>query len=305
MIIQIIIAIISLTVLILSANIFVKQASILAKKHNINEFVVGFAIISLGTSLPELIVSTYSTIQGQPNIAISNVLGSNIANICLVLGIAAIYRNFKIKKDDVFKNAPLNTISILIFILLLFIFKFHLPWYAGVILLTLFFTFTILTNKNNQTKTKETKEKVKILLLLISPVLLVLSGKFCVQSIINVSEILNINSSIISLFFVAIGTSLPELVTILVALKHGNKEMGIGSIIGSNMINLYLILGINTFVTSLNFSNYILDFLFLALVTALLSIFALLGKKYYFSKLEGIGLISMYLIFVALQIFLI
>jgi cation:H+ antiporter len=294
-------ALVSLAVVLKAADIFVNHSSALAKKYQISSFLIGFTIMAFGTSLPELIVSTYSNIIGHPALTISNVIGSNIANLCLILGLLALFKNFKLSKQDVHFNIPINLLGSILFTIFLWLAGWQLNWWLGSILLLIFPFFIWLASRNNHLITIKGKTQFSIIKFALSFILLTIFGKLCIDNLLIFAQLYQISDSILGHFFLAIGTSLPELVTTFLAVKKGNNELGIGNLLGSNLFNLFFILGINSLIHTLDFSAFYQDILFLLFATCVFLIFSLIGKKYYFSKKEGLGLVLLYVLFMIWQ----
>lgn len=295
---NLVIALASLLFLLKSADVFVNQSIAIAKKFKISGFVIGFTIMAFGTSLPELIISTYSTAIGHPALAVANVVGSNIANLCLILGILAFYHEYKLSKQDVHFNIPINLLGLIIFMFLLIISNWQLNWLIGSLLLLIFPVFIWLAGHNNHSIKINGQTRFSLFVLVLSFVLLTISGKICIDHLLFFAQEFRIADSILGYFLLALGTSLPEFATSLMAFKKGNGELGIGNLLGSNLFNLLFILGINSLITNLNFQPFHNEVFFLLLVTGSVFIFALIGKKYFFSKKEGLGLISLYILFI-------
>jgi len=297
-----IIAIIGILFLVKASDIFVDQIIALSKRYKISGFIVGFTVLAFGTSLPELVTSTYSTFSGHPQIAISNVIGSNIVNLCLILGILAIFKTYKLSKTDVKYNIPQNLIAISLFGVLCFAFNFQLFGFDGIILLVIFTIFILMSKRENHDIKVKSTIKFNLLILIISFLVLIVAGKISIDELVKFSGLFGIRESLLGYFIVAIGTSLPELVTSYMAVKKGNAELGIGNILGSNLFNLFFILGISAFINTIYIQEFLPELVFLAVATFSVLVFALTGKKYYFSKIEGFGLLILYTIFILIQI---
>jgi len=282
---------------------FVGQASSLAKKLKVNDFLIGFTVVAFGTSLPELISTLFSSISGHNQLVMSNIIGSNIANLCLVFGVVALFNNYRIRKRDVDINIPLNITALMAFWALSVFMGFTLNWASGISLVLLFLALILLSKDYNRLESVK-KEYVIFnpLYLIISLTLLVLSGKVCIDQIINLANQLKISETILGYFLLAIGTSLPELATTWVAVKKNNGELGMGNILGSNLFNLLFILGISTFIRPIRLNGFVYDLIFLTGATLMTYVFAITGKKYSFSKKEGIGLLMVYILFAVFQI---
>jgi cation:H+ antiporter len=299
--INILIAITSLIVLIKSADIFIDQSTSLAKKIKVSGFFIGFTLIALGTSLPDLVVSSYSTISGNQEIAISTFLGSVIVKTSLLLGVLALFSKYKLEEIDIKRNIPLNLgIYILLFALLI-IFNFQMPWYLGVITISILIVATFIANKNNHLTKLKSKTKFNLLFLIFSFLLVILSGKFTVDYFVILAEQYNIAQTTIGYFVLAIGATAPELITSLTAIKKDNLHMSLGNILGASLFDILLVSGVSSFFATLHLTEFKLDFVFLIIATIIFLLFAIFGKKYYITKKEGIGLILVYVIFVLLQ----
>lgn len=300
---ELVIAIVGLIGIVKSADFFIDQAISLAKKLKMSSFVIGFTIVAFGTSLPELIISLYSSLAGHTAIAISNVIGSNIANICLILGLIAIYKPYKLTKSDVFYNIPLNLLGLILFIVIAFFNGGVITLISGLILLAIFLISVYLAKSSNQKVTVVSDVKFNLAILLISLIALIFFGKLSVDYFIEFSKHFGIEESILGYFIVAIGTSLPELIASFTAVKKGNAEIGIGNILGSNLFNLLFILGASSMFKPLDLNIFIIEIALLLFITFSLVVLALVGKKYYFSRVEGIVLLCGYAIFVFIQLF--
>lgn len=293
----------SLFVLVKSADIFIDQASALAKKQKISDFIIGFTIVAFGTSIPELISTIFSSLSGHNQLVISNIIGSNITNFCLVLGLVSIFNNFQIRKREIDINIPLNLAALMFFWALSSYMGFNLNWAAGVSLISIFFLLIFLSKDYNHIQiSKKIYSEFKPVLLISSLVFLILSGKICIDQIILLSTQFKISETILGYFLLALGTSLPELATAWLAIKRHDKELGIGNILGSNLFNLLFILGVSTFIRPLDFSDFKVDLFFLTGITLAVYFYAIVGKKYSFSRKEGIGLLFLYLVFVIFQV---
>lgn len=299
-----IIVAISLFFLIKSADVFVDQASALAQKIKLSNFLIGFTIVAFGTSLPELVSTVFSAIAGHNNLLVSNIIGSNITNSCLIFGLVALLKKFKIGKRDIDVNIPFNMVAIVLFWILTVFMSFTLNWSAGILLILIFFILQILSKKYNRFENLKISDvKFNLLILISSLMLLVVFEKICIDQIINLAQQFKISETILGYFLLAIGTSLPELTVTWIAVNKKNKDIAVGNILGSNLFNLLFIFGISTFIEPLQLNAFKIDLMFLAGVTIIIYVLAIKGKKYFFGKKEGIGLLFLYFLFVLLQIF--
>ena len=299
--VNILIALISLIVLIKSADIFIDQSTSLAKKIKVSGFFIGFTLIALGTSLPDLVVSSYSTISGNQQMAISTFLGAIITKTSLLLGIIAIFSNYKLEEIDIKRNIPLNLGIYILLLILLIIFNFQMPWYLGIITISILIAATFIANKNNHVTKLKSKTVFNPFLLILSFVLVIFSGKFTVDYFVLIAEQFNIAQTTIGYFVLAMGTTAPELITSLTAIKKDNLHISLGNILGASLFDILLVSGISSFFATLHFTDFKLDFVFLIVATIIFFMFAIFGKKYYITKKEGIGLILVYVIFILIQ----
>jgi cation:H+ antiporter len=298
---NILIAIISLAILIKSSDIFIDQSTALAKKIKVSSFLIGFTLIALGTSLPDLVISAYSNIKGAPEVAISTFIGSPIVKTSLILGILALFSNYKLSEIDIKRNIPINLIIYSTFFFLLFAFQFQMNWVLGILSIGLLILAIFLAKGNNHLITIKSKAKFNILLLLLSFIVVVISGKFCVDHVLIFANNFGIEQTIIGYFILAIGTSIPELVTSLTSIKKGNLQLSLGNILGSSLFDILFVSGITSFFGTLNFRPFLMEYVLLMLATGILLLFAILGKKYYISKKEGVGLTLVYILFIILH----
>lgn len=298
---NILIAIASLAVLVKSSEIFIDQSTALAKKIKISSFLVGFTLLALGTSLPDLIISSYSAARGLPEIAISTFLGSAIVKTSLILGVLALFTNYKLAEIDIKRNIPINLIIFSIFFILLLLFGFQMNSLMGILTIGLLGISIFLAKENNHTITIHSKAKFNFLFLAFSFVLLIISGKLCVDNISVFAQSYGIAHTTVGYFILAIGTSIPELVTSLTIIRKGNLQLALGNILGSSLFDILLVSGMASFFSILNFKPFLWEFLFLMFATTIFMLFAILGKKYYISKKEGIGLILVYVLFILVQ----
>jgi len=294
------------TLLLKAADIFVDNAVLLAKKLRVSEFLIGLTIVALGTSIPELIINLVSSFEKESILAGANILGSNISNICIIIGITALIKEIKIDQKSIDFDLPFTLLTGGIFSLIIIFFGFKLTAIGGIILISLFFIYFTLTLKkrNHNTFILKQNKKMKFTFLpfLISLVFMIIGGKMLVDNTVNLSIELKINEGLLGLTLLAVGSSLPELITSIIAVKKGNTEIGLGNIIGSNIINLLLILGISSFINPVPFDSLKFDILIFLVVTFVLFILSRLGKKYYFSKSEGIILLIIYLMFLIFNV---
>lgn len=315
-----ILLVVGFILLIKGADIFVSGASAISKKMGIPSVIVGLTIVSLGTSAPELAVSIISSIKGNNEIAVGNVIGSNLFNTLMVLGVTTIIMALTIKKSLVKRDF---TISIAVTTLLLFLtfngFIFGKDNYIsrldGIVLLIgciSYITYLIWSVKKSNKLSEEKSDEIAVegiieisipkslFKLVIGVAGIVIGGQVVVDSASAIATSLGMSDKLVGLTIVAIGTSLPELVTSAVAAIKGEEDIALGNILGSNIFNILLIIGASSAISPiLVSSNLIFDFVFLIAVTILIAIMIFASKKEekVFGKKEGIILVVLYIIY--------
>lgn len=334
-VLKIVLLIVGIVILVKGADFFVGASSSIAKKMHISPLVIGLTIVAFGTSAPELAVSLVSAITCEPgqtaDIAMGNIVGSNIANIGLVLGLSALITPIAVKKGVCKKQFPFLIITSLL--LLIFSFDVFLNGSAsnqivraeGIVFVLLIVYFVISEIKDAKTKDptealeeepeeiKEMSVPVSIILLLVGLAGIVLGAEFVTNGAkslaINIGVAANVDESLmttlVGLTVVALGTSLPELMTSLVAAKKGQNEIAIGNVIGSNIFNILFVVGLSSVITPLGINDSILyDSIIMMGITILLFVICLKGK---ISRKSGgilLGLYLIYIVYIVLRVFL-
>ena len=255
MLISVLLIILGFILLIKGADFLVDGASSLARKFNIPDIIIGLTIVSIGTSMPELFVSSTSTINGSSDMAIGNIIGSNLCNLLMILGISTIIKPVKFQKETRLIEIPTCLIITIIFAIFCNT-SGTISRIEAIVLIFLFVLFIIYTiimaKKGNsfdgntvieiQTDDKPLSLKKSIILIVLGIVGLKVGGDFTVENATNLARMFSISEKIIGLTILAIGTSLPELVTSVTAAIKGNSDIAIGNIIGSNIFNILLII---------------------------------------------------------------
>jgi len=299
--------VVSLYVLVKSADKFTEFAEKIGLKLGMSPFVVGLTIIAIGTSLPELISSIMAVLSGSSDMVIGNVLGSNIANICLVLGIGAILiKSGKIEHNLRSIDLPFFIISI--FLLGIFMLDGKITILEGVFSLVGIIIFILYMKSNIKNTTK--KEIAKGVLiqkdgssllklsvgLIISSVFIFFGAKYTIDSAIQLSSLLNIGKSIISASAIAIGTSLPELSVTISLVKKKNITGAVGNVLGSNIFNTLGVIGISSLFGTLIVSNFMLIFVLPVTLIATF-MFYIITNDQKISKWQGALLLLFYVVF--------
>ena len=293
-----ILLIIGFIMLIKGADWFVDSASFIAKKFGIPSIIVGMTIVAMGTSAPEFSVSLQSSIAGMNDMSIANVVGSNIFNLLVVLGISAMFGKLKITK---YRDVQMTlAVSIL---LMSFAIGGYLSIIEGLVLLCAFVTYIILMIKGRD-KTEIVEEIsnkrpmwLTIIIGLIGLGAIVYGGDLVVNSASAVALSLGMSENLIGLTIVAIGTSLPELVTSVMAMKKGENDIAVGNVLGSNIFNMLLIIGSAAIINPMTVSMFAMIDLVFIIVTLLIFI-ALTYKKQEVNKWNGIIFIIIYVSYI-------
>lgn len=308
MIISSILIIIGFTSLIFGANWLVDGASSLAKKNKISDLVIGLTIVAFGTSAPELVVNSVASFNGLSDIVFGNIVGSNNFNLFIILGIAGLIYPITVQSSTAWREIPISFIATLIlFVLANNFFLYQNPTISridGVILLIcflcfLYYVFNQLKQEKTETISIENKSNLKIWSLIIFGFTgLIVGGKLVVDNSVEIATNLEVSQKIIGLTIIAAGTSLPELVTSIVASLKKNSDIAIGNVIGSNIFNVLFILSMSAFVNPVKYnSNFDQDILILIGGTVFLIIAMITGKRKKLDRWEAFILLSFYLIY--------
>ena len=290
-------------------DLLTKSAVDISFKLSIPKIIIGMTVVSFATSAPELIVSLNATLDGLPNFAIGNVLGSNIANIGLVLGIITIIYPISLKQRFYNTDFPLLIMSTFLFYYVIYT-ESQISRVEGIILviaITLILFYLFFYQKNDQSEFSEKLDKDKIsifksfLYILFSGSLLWLGSETLIKSSVSVANKLEISERIISITMVAIGTSVPELAASIVASLKKQNDLSIGNLIGSNIFNLLVVIGITSSIIPINGIDKSIinnDMLWVVLFSVIIFPLAYLGKRNVLTRKKGIILLALYLIFI-------
>lgn len=309
--------IIGFFLLVKGADLLVDGAASIAKKLKISAIVIGLTIVAFGTSMPELIVNIFASINGNPEIAIGNILGSNIANILLILGISAVIYPIAAKKNTILKEIPFSLLAALT---IGFVANDALldgdqvsaiTRIDGLMLLSffvifLYYTFGITKSDDDIVEEQDGKRYSygkSVAFIILGLVGLTVGGKWIVEGAVKIAELFNVSQSLIGLTIVAVGTSLPELATSAVAACKKQTDIAIGNIVGSNIFNIFLILGVSALIRPLPFereSNY--DILMTVFASLLLFLVMFIGKKHVIERWQGAIMIMIYFAYIAFLI---
>ena len=311
--------IIGFIALIKGADLLVNGASAIAKKLKISDLVIGLTIVALGTSAPELFVNIFASLNGNADIAIGNILGSNICNILLILGISALIFPLKVTKGTVWKEIPMSLLAVLLIGVMAndyLIDKINLNELTrtdGISLIAffiifLYYTFGIAKNETD-TGSVSVQKNYSLLksggLILLGLIGLVIGGQWIVNGAIAIAALFGVSQSLIGLTIVAIGTSLPELATSAVAAYKKNADIAVGNIVGSNIFNVFWILGLSSVIKPLPFQpKNNIDIGMTIFATFLLFLWMFIGKKRILERWQGLSFLLLYfgyIIFLIIQ----
>ncbi|PKM70521.1 MAG: sodium:proton exchanger [Firmicutes bacterium HGW-Firmicutes-18] len=299
--------IIGLGVLVFGANFLVKGAVELADKYGISEIIVGLTIVAFGTSTPELVVNIISALSGQSEINLGNIVGANIHNIALIIGIAGFLSPLVVDKKIIIRDTPFAIFAAVIFILAGLI-SSQIGRIDAIIFLACFsyFMYYLIRHAlgdyrdfkaSNAIANK--KPMLKIIFHIISGIFLLwLGGEMTVKNSVNFAKALGIPLSLIAIIVISNGTSLPELVASIIAWKRKNSGIALGNILGSNIFNIFFVLGISGLITPLSiYKWFLIDSVIMLLLTLVFMGFIFFKKEKVLAKKEGVVFISMYFVY--------
>ena len=298
-------------ILIYGANKLVDGGAALAFRLNIPNIVIGLTVVAFGTSTPELVVNLFSSAEKQSELALGNVLGSNIFNILGILGIAALISPIAVKKATTWVEVPLALLAA--FLILIMFGDNHWPTPTpyiisrteGIVLLcffVLFIAYTLMLAKKGEAEEIKIKNYTigkSLIWILIGLVGLIIGGRLLVKGAVQIAESLGISQRIIAITIVSIGTSLPELATSLVAARKKNVDMAIGNVVGSNIFNTFLILGVSALISPIHMSMANLPDIGMNLLSALLLfVFIFTGRGRQIERWEGSIFLFLYISYI-------
>ena len=298
--------------LVIGGEFIVRSSVALSLKFNISKLVIGMTVVAFATSLPELIVSINAALSNSPAIAINNVIGSNIANIALVLSIISILSFIKVDKNFYRQDWPIM-FGFSILLTVFCITDMVLNQFEGAILVVslLFFIYFSLKKSNNKLNIDDIDDKLvstsntKIIIwLLISSVSLYFGAEFLVNGAVNFAKQINISEAVISVSIVAIGTSIPELAASLIAIAKKEKGISVGNLIGSNIFNIGSVLGITAIIKPIQIAQEIIerDIIWMLFFALLLLFMVILPRRNDLGKLKGFFMLLLYFVFITLAL---
>lgn len=295
----------SLAVLIWGADKFVDNSSLIAKKIGVSELTIGLTIVALGTSAPEIFVGISSVLNNSESIAMGTVVGSNISNIALIFGVSCIGISFLPKKTPIIQLMPFLVAALILGYVLI---DLNVSKFDGILLLLSFcyFLYVINANRNTQTLIDEQQDKnnsITLIFLTIGLISLIFGSRYAVIYAEKIAILLNISELIIGLTIIAIGTSLPELAATISAVLKKKTDMVVGNVIGSNVLNITLVVPIIGFFSSVQLDQVLLsrDFTIMISATIVFMLVVLFYSNKVFSvnaiRLIGILFVSSYILY--------
>lgn len=309
--------IVGLGLLLLSADLLVDSSVAIAQRARISNFLIGLTIVGIGTSAPELLVSISSALSGSGDIAMGNVVGSNICNTFLILGVAAAIMPFAIERETQRRDIPLGIAAAVLVIALASdsiipgISENTVSRIDGIFLLIVFFAYmcyvVVLKGRNPQLALADADEQTQSRFTGKNPVLLgfiavaslvglIFGGNLFLNSAKTLARTWGMSEAVISITIVAIGTSLPELITVIVAASKKNAQLALGNVLGSNVFNLLMILGVSSTIKPITVVGVtIVDFLVLLLGAVLTYVVIFTFGKHKFDRIEGFIFIAIYI----------
>ncbi|MDO5446749.1 MAG: calcium/sodium antiporter [Prevotellaceae bacterium] len=315
MVIDILLIVVGVAMVLFGADRLTEGASQLARRMRMSELVIGLTVVAFGTSMPEFVISLTSAFKGSTDLAVGNVVGSNIFNTLLIVGVSALVAPIAINKESIRRDCPFGLFASIVLLALCLdhfspIIKGNtISRVDGIILLVLFVAFMFLTLKSSKnadsTEESETKKTLSlgyaIVYFIVGLGLLIWGSDIFVDAAVSIAQALNVSESVIGLTIVAFGTSLPELATSVVAAKKGKSEMAIGNVVGSNVFNILWILGATAVVCPLGINGItIIDLSMMIISMVMLWLFSY--TKFKVERWEGLMLTMLFVAYMAFLI---
>lgn len=296
-----------LFLLIKSADYLIQGATAIGQRFKISPLVIGLTLVAFGTSLPELIVTIFASLRDTGDIIMGNIIGSNLANSLLALGILGVLIPVSMSSATVWKQIPFALLAALILLILSVTggVTTIISLTDGLLLLLLFgvflyYLYDIISRDNHFLIIDQPKKPLfqSFLMILLSILGLYVGGKFTVDSVVSIAQTWGWSEFLISATIISIGTSLPEIITSLVALRKKNLDVAVGNIIGSNVFNIFMVLGVAAVIRPVHVAPFLIfDLLFLVSISAVIFIFMFIGKHYTLTYKKGVFLLLMYTIY--------
>lgn len=309
--------ILGLGLLLAGANFLVDSSVAIAQRAKISNFVIGLTIVGIGTSSPELFVSLSSSLQGLGDLSMGNIVGSNICNVLLILGITAIILPFKIERETMRRDIPMAIFAAIMLLILVYdsvlprITTNTLSRFDGFILLLIFAVYMWLILHQKGKSVEEAEENASSSLsgkapwllwtiAIVSLAMLIYGGTLFIDSTTSLARQWGVPDAVISITLVAVGTSLPELITCVFAAIKGNAQLALGNVLGSNIFNIFMILGVSSLAKPITVTDInIVDFAVLIIASLLTFLVAFTFGKRRFDRIEGVIFLAIYIAYTA------
>ena len=305
MLLSILSFVVGIVLVILGADWLTKGASALARRFNMSELLIGLTIVAIGTSLPELVISTGSALKGSPGLALGNVIGSNIFNGMLILGVAALISPIKFNAKMLTREIPFNLLASIVLILVSGSMLVggapgeKITRYGGMLLLcflAIFVRYTFSITNDSEEEAGEQLPMWKVVLFIVTGLAaLIFGGNLFVDGATEVARVLGLSEAVIGITIVSAGSSLPELAVSVNAARKGNVGIALGNVLGSNILNIFFILGVSATITPISLDGFsCVDYYVLLASSLLIYIVARFGGKAVINRFEGAVLVAGY-----------
>lgn len=293
------------------ADWLVDGSSALAKSLRVSDLVIGLTVVAFGTSSPELFVNVLASYEGRPEIAIGNILGSNIFNVLAILGLSAVIYPITVQSNTVWKEIPFSLLAAIVVGIIASDVQIAggtssaINRIDGLVLLLFFAIFMYYVLDMARASPQPAGDEIQrlpawksILLTIAGLALLVVGGRWIVDSAVQIAQDFNVSEKLIGVTIVAIGTSLPELATSLIAARKRNSDIAVGNVVGSNIFNIFLILGTSSVIHPLPVqATSRVDLLVTILASVLLFLAMFIGRRHTLHRAEGVGFLLVYALY--------
>lgn len=313
LVLDIALIIVGLVLILFGSDWLVEGASGIARKYGISEFIIGMTIVGIGTSMPELVSSLIAAVGGHGDMALGNVTGSNICNILLILGVTALISPIGFTKSNIRKDIPFAAVLSLFLIVMLYngFGLFEGAWgisrVDALFLLMIFVVFMIDSFRSSKSGVEEAPDNGKpmpmgkaLLLIVAGLAGLIFGGRMFVDNTVSIAEYFHVSEAFISITLMAVGTSLPELATCVVAAMKGKNQLALGNVIGSNVFNISLIIGTSAVISPFEIQTIsAVDMAMVILSVVMLWMAAFTFKRYKLDRIEGVVFLLAYVGYIA------
>lgn len=300
-------------VLIKGAHLLVEGASSLARRFGLTELVIGLTVVAFGTSMPELVVSMSAAIRGNTELAVGNILGSNIANILLILGVSSVVAPLAVSRNTTWREIPLSLLAAVVLGFMVSDSMLNgaernaITHSEGLTLLafgTIFVAYIVTIARSSRSQRDDTMPEkrhlgMSIVMIVVGLVGLIVGGKWIVDGAVHLASRLSMSETFVGLTIIAVGTSLPELATSVVAARRGNADIAVGNVVGSNILNIFWILGLTASARQLPFNGTLVDVSVVIGATVMLLVAIFTGTKGTITRRHGLVFLSSYLLYLA------